>query len=203
MHKPCQKCGLVKPLIDYHNNRTRPDGKHDQCKLCRNNYNKSLPKDHPVRVRAREHLNARSFDDPKREAGRVRSRLRSKTRTKEQRRTQKLRRLYGITLEDQNRILEGQGGVCAICGTDNWTAAGPSIDHDHATGEIRGVLCNRCNAGIGFLNEDITRFRNAIVYLTSAKRFTGTAKQDPKYIERTLWGHKSWEARRRNLTNKR
>ena len=40
-----------------------------------------------------------------------------------------------------------------------------AIDHNHVTGEIRGLLCNACNKGIGFLNDDIRLLKNAIKYL--------------------------------------
>jgi hypothetical protein len=60
-----------------------------------------------------------------------------------------LKRQYGLTLEDYETMLVTQGGVCKMCG-------GPpgkrmlAVDHDHETGKIRGLLCVRCNVGLGF-----------------------------------------------------
>nr|DAF24803.1 MAG TPA: Recombination endonuclease VII [Crassvirales sp.] len=60
---------------------------------------------------------------------------------------------YGITEEEFNSMLERQGGKCAICGTTDWGRPSPSIDHDHKTGKVRALLCNRCNRVLG-LAED-------------------------------------------------
>lgn len=62
---------------------------------------------------------------------------------------------YGITLEEYNQLLENQNGGCAICGTAN---AGKDrkyfcIDHNHKTGKVRGLLCPKCNQGIGLLQD--------------------------------------------------
>jgi hypothetical protein len=78
---------------------------------------------------------------------------------------------YGMTVESFNAILHAQGGVCAICGTSSWgNGTGkilefPSVDHDHATGAVRGLLCMRCNAGIGSLRDDPVIIEKALNYL--------------------------------------
>jgi hypothetical protein len=72
-----------------------------------------------------------------------------------------LKRYYGLTLETYNVMLAAQGGVCAICkGAETYqpkTYDGPkalSVDHNHATGAIRGLLCSRCNYMIGHSMEN-------------------------------------------------
>lgn len=60
---------------------------------------------------------------------------------------------YGITEEEFNSMLEKQDGKCAICGTTDWGKPSPSIDHNHRTGKVRALLCNRCNRVLG-LAED-------------------------------------------------
>jgi len=62
--------------------------------------------------------------------------------TKEQRRRWNMRARYGMTPADMQALLSAQGGVCAICGT---APKRPCIDHDHATGRVRGILCHPCN----------------------------------------------------------
>ena len=64
-------------------------------------------------------------------------------------RRMKYQRMYGITIEDYDRMYEEQGGRCAICRTDQPGGAGErfSVDHDHETGKVRGLLCNNCNTG--------------------------------------------------------
>lgn len=78
----------------------------------------------------------------------------------------RLRREYGITQEDYYDILEEQDGVCFICkGPPAWGKSKFCVDHDHDTGEVRGLLCNPCNSAIGYFGDDITRLKNAIEYL--------------------------------------
>jgi hypothetical protein len=50
-------------------------------------------------------------------------------------------------------MLKNQEGKCAICGTTEWGRPSPSIDHNHKTGKVRALLCNRCNRTLG-LAED-------------------------------------------------
>jgi|TARA_R100001530_G_C4318011_1_gene154898 hypothetical protein len=83
-------------------------------------------------------------------------------------RTQRIKRIYGITLDGYNRMLKLQNNRCAIC---NGTATGNrrqkylSVDHCHTTGKIRGLLCNGCNTAIGSMKDDIELLEKAIDYL--------------------------------------
>lgn len=74
-----------------------------------------------------------------------------------------LRSVYGITLEDYEKLVEEHQGLCAICG--DLKGLGLFIDHDHDTGKVRGLLCNRCNAGIGFLGDSLQIAQRAVAYL--------------------------------------
>ncbi len=98
--------------------------------------NKNLPDGHAPRCKVCE-----------RERARVR-------RTPLVNRKYNLKKCYGITLEDYERLLAAQGGVCAICGAPS---PGPKetnfhVDHDHVTGRLRGLLCECCNIGIGYFD---------------------------------------------------
>ena len=73
---------------------------------------------------------------------------------------------FKLSLDDINLILEKQGGVCAICGTDDWVYPSPAIDHDHETGKVRGLLCMMCNTGLGHFYDSIDRLLAAIKYLS-------------------------------------
>lgn len=70
---------------------------------------------------------------------------------------------YGISKESYQELLEKQQGVCAIC--FNSCSKALAVDHDHKTGVIRGLLCNKCNRGLGYLQDDLTLLRRAIDYL--------------------------------------
>lgn len=69
-------------------------------------------------------------------------------------------------------LLDKQGGKCAICKTtDSWHGAGGwCIDHDHATGLIRGVLCNKCNKILGQWKDSTEILQSAIAYLLATKQ---------------------------------
>lgn len=78
----------------------------------------------------------------------------------------RLKRLYGLTREEYFNLLNTQNNKCAICFTEKISGKSRlAIDHDHTTGKVRGLLCNQCNRGLGYLRDDITRFRSAIDYL--------------------------------------
>lgn len=72
--------------------------------------------------------------------------------------------LYGLSEAAFSSLLAGQGGRCAICGSDDWSKK-PCVDHDHVTGTVRGILCRKCNSGIGFLGDDPGLVRAALQYL--------------------------------------
>lgn len=79
-----------------------------------------------------------------------------------------LQRTYGMSEEDYNRLLETQNGLCGICKTDqSWNNKSKHffVDHCHDTGKIRGLLCDRCNRGLGYFKDDKEALAAAIKYL--------------------------------------
>jgi hypothetical protein len=72
-------------------------------------------------------------------------------------------RRTGITSQEYLDKLHEQGGVCAICSKECTRAL--AIDHNHTTGQLRGLLCGKCNRGIGYLNDDKILLQKAIDYL--------------------------------------
>lgn len=143
--KTCTKCGASKALDEFYvlkagrSGRVNP-GRFPECKACN-------------RARALAHQRAMRLADP---AYNRRSRL---------------RRMYGISLEDYDAMLARQGGHCAICPATEVGGRGGSfhIDHDHETGQVRGLLCHGCNVGIGNLGEDVDRLMAAAAYLLSTQ----------------------------------
>jgi len=58
---------------------------------------------------------------------------------------------FNITVEDYNRMLDDQGEKCGLCGIETCTTGKNfAIDHDHATGKVRGLLCLACNTHVGW-----------------------------------------------------
>lgn len=77
---------------------------------------------------------------------------------------------YGITPEDYDQMFEDQNGVCAICFEPETlirrgTLCKLTIDHDHETGQVRGLLCNNCNRALGLFNDKSWVLRSAATYL--------------------------------------
>lgn len=77
-------------------------------------------------------------------------------------RDQYLRREYGISLEEYERMLRRQDGACAICGNGGKL----HVDHCHASGRIRGLLCGSCNRALGLFKDNVGNLATAIVYLS-------------------------------------
>lgn len=76
-----------------------------------------------------------------------------------------LKRAYGMTEKDYEKLYKIQNAVCAICGRVNLNGVRLSVDHDHESGKIRGLLCNHCNAVIGQCRENILNLYKAADYL--------------------------------------
>jgi hypothetical protein len=84
-------------------------------------------------------------------------------------REQNYRTRYGITLKDYDNLYASQAGCCAICGTTSGIAGQTGsllfVDHDHATGAVRGLLCRDCNVGLGAFRDSPLNLARAALYL--------------------------------------
>jgi len=77
---------------------------------------------------------------------------------------------YGITVEQYKAMVDEQEGLCAICGTSEpgeWFTR-LVVDHCHSTGKVRGLLCAKCNRGLGQFKDNPQMLRSAIAYLEKA-----------------------------------
>jgi hypothetical protein len=84
----------------------------------------------------------------------------------------KLQRNYGITLEEYNRMLKQQRGRCAVCSskkTNHRTRTRFFVDHDHQTGKVRGLLCHKCNTGLGHFDHDLEKMAAAMAYIQMSR----------------------------------
>ncbi len=86
-------------------------------------------------------------------------RLKNKDKIKEYH----LKEKYNLTLEEYNKLITNR---CQICNSKER----PHVDHDHATGKVRGILCSTCNTGLGLFHEDIELLKNAIKYLSEGEK---------------------------------
>lgn len=139
--KPCAKCGVTQPVEDFcfKQGRSKKKRRDSTCRKCR--------------AAATREWNARY----------------SKTKLL----NGNLVSAYGITLAEYNAMLESQKGLCAICnqppeGTNqrNWRL---SVDHCHACGDVRMLLCSKCNNGLGCFKDSPEFLAKAIEYLNQHK----------------------------------
>jgi Recombination endonuclease VII len=86
---------------------------------------------------------------------------------RERQRRSYLKQAYGISSEEYAALLTAQGKVCAICKKKDRKRL--SVDHCHDTRTVRGLLCTKCNIGLGHFDDDIERLRAAIAYLERAR----------------------------------
>lgn len=83
------------------------------------------------------------------------------------------KKLYGITLDDYDKMFMQQNGTCAICGSNDpagrWGRF--CVDHDHKTDKIRALLCNGCNQGLGYFNDNPELLEKAAHYTRTFQGF--------------------------------
>lgn len=85
-----------------------------------------------------------------------------------------MKKQYGITLDEYATLLASQGGACAICRRQE-TGKRLAVDHDHTTGVVRGLLCQKCNTALGLLGDDIHLIDAAWTYLCTRALATEAA----------------------------
>jgi len=87
---------------------------------------------------------------------------------------------YGMTVAEYDEMLVKQGGKCAVCVRPERKQRGDqilrlSVDHDHDTGEVRGLLCSTCNTGLGQFRDDPDLLISAAAYIMEHKSVLGFA----------------------------
>jgi hypothetical protein len=146
----CKTCGKEKPLIQFHKHRGCKDGRDPNCSTCRSFDINLWRKEHPETIRRTKHEYYERNKD----------RIIAKSRrqyglTKPNVRNNQLKSRYGVTLEFYQELLASQGNKCAICGAEEPEGRGGfHLDHDHATGKVRGILCHRCNSALGMARDN-------------------------------------------------
>jgi hypothetical protein len=136
--KQCVRCKLFLIGNQFRKDKSHKDGLEYYCRLCSREIHKAY--------------------DIKR--NKEQSRMASSKR-------HMLRREFGLTPEQYQAMLVQQNYGCAICKeTGHTNGRAMSVDHDHATGKVRGLLCSSCNTGIGQLKESPVILEAAIKYLS-------------------------------------
>lgn len=84
---------------------------------------------------------------------------------RERARWRNIERTYGVTKVEYLLLLAEQNGTCKICKKECVTLESLCVDHDHLTGKVRGLLCRKCNIGLGHFDDNVGLLTNAIEYL--------------------------------------
>lgn len=114
------------------------------------------------------HLKAKALIDPEaRRAYMKKYRAMNLATLSEKQRDSERRRLYGLSPAQYQALMRSQGSECPICMRFLATHVRPSVDHSHATGAVRGVLCRKCNAALGMLEDSPANLERAIEYLSA------------------------------------
>lgn len=169
--KQCRVCGSVKPIGDFYRMAGMRDGHRNECKACnlaekRRRY-ASDPAKYKAKVKRWQQANAERVNA-------YHSAYRSRPGYKRAMRDRYYRRTFGISADEFDALLASQGGVCAICRQlPERGVAGLHLDHDHETGEVRGIVCQPCNHGLGLFRDDPATLERAAAYLRRARRRDG------------------------------
>lgn len=137
--KGCTECGDEKPIDAFPFAGSSKKYRRGKCRDCTNKY-----------------FTDKRREDPKWAAAR-----------KAEGRRYHLKVKYSITETEYDDLLEKQNGRCAICKEICTTGRRLAVDHNHQTGAIRGLLCGRCNRGIGHFRDNPELLKSVIIYLTA------------------------------------
>lgn len=165
--KPCSTCRRLLPVSEFGRDSNTSTGLSYSCRSCSNS-----------KVRSRR--NKEKALDPEAYLARERAlaqewRASAPPELRKSRGRKRLFTMRGVTAEWYDDKLAEQGGVCAICKQpESKLSSGGglkmlAIDHDHATGRARGLVCQQCNIGIGALRDSPTLLRKAALYLVERK----------------------------------
>jgi len=157
--RPCIKCGATE--------RYWSKGRWAGCKRCHAASGRARFEKDPEkkRTQARAHYRRNRAELVAKQTERRFGKHRATVLASQ--RTAWLRMAYGLSREDYARMLAEQGGMCAICKATEpgGRSANFHIDHCHTTGKIRGLLCCRCNQGLGAFRDNVEILKAATEYL--------------------------------------
>lgn len=159
----CSKCKKSKTLDAFSASiRTKGCG---QCRPCKLLIKKEMKEKNPEKLKLQNRLLKRKkyLNNPKKFLEYNRT---WRKENKHLVRQANLKKAYGLDLLTYKKILGKQNNACGICGVkNNSNLKSLFVDHCHATGKIRGILCQKCNTGLGFLGDNIQSIKNVLTYL--------------------------------------
>lgn len=164
--RTCTKCGEIKVLDHYPTNVKQAEGRHTTCRDCRS----KRSADWYLRNREARAVKARTYYLKNRE--KVKARVREYRDKNPHVATRASLRhqlaLYGMSPDEYGIMMGEQNGMCALCGQAQVGTRRLSVDHCHTSGKVRGLLCSKCNTGLGLLGDTIDNLERAVTYLRGA-----------------------------------
>lgn len=157
--KTCSRCKESKQSEDFYPDKSKASGLSSQCRPCRGLWGKTYRESSEVK----EAANTRS---KKWYADNV-ERARKYAKENPEDPVNRLLRNYGMTRYEYDLLLVSQNHKCAVCESPTGNKVGHRlvVDHDHSTGQVRGLLCHSCNRGIGMLRDSAVILKRAFNYL--------------------------------------
>lgn len=148
--KRCPTCRVEKDESEFIRNRSTPSGVGGYCRPC-----------------AAERAKKRRLNDPRAAVYAKDWSRKNKDKMRVYRRRNLLKNQYGLSIEDYEQMVEAQNGLCAVCEKEPEGGRHEVlyVDHDHATGRTRLLLCAKCNFAIGLLGDDVEVARRLVAYL--------------------------------------
>lgn len=169
--KKCKYCNQEKNLSEFHPSPKTKDRVMSFCKdcfskKCERKLRNYCSAGHPQDIYRKRHKGGGSYCWMCKKLANKKERKDNPERNRYYTRKYRYKNVYGITFEERETILSKQGGRCAICETDLSNPDDNShIDHCHVSGIVRGILCCKCNVGLGYFNDNQELLRKAIKYL--------------------------------------
>jgi hypothetical protein len=140
--------------------------------------------DRAYRIANHERITAqdRAYYDAHKEEARAgkQRRMASPEKREQKRMTDRAYRLqsaFGLSLAEYDALLHSQSGVCAICKKPRPNGKGLHVDHDHADGRVRSLLCYKCNSALGYINDDPAIANAMTAYLLKHNAASHAAKE--------------------------
>ncbi len=168
--KRCRICNETKPLDAFYRMAEMRDGYRNECKAC-NLAARAVKYAGDADMQAKARLRAKQWriDNRQRFEATRKAYIASGRYSASSRRSH-LKRTFGITVDEYEARLREQGGGCAVCEQPPKPGKSLHVDHDHETGYVRGLLCFKCNAALGQLDDDIPRIERALTYVATKRR---------------------------------
>ena len=164
--KKCTGCCEEKIMDEFYDHPKGKDGKHGICKTCYSVRAKSKSFKKDTTLTSKVCNNCETEQHPSEFSGHRRRPDGYSNTCKTCDRERMYKSNYGLTISDYDALLAKQNNCCDICLLHvSQHNKHLHVDHDHSTGEVRGLLCENCNRGIGLFQDDTVILENAIKYL--------------------------------------